>query len=67
MKVYLETIGCRLNQSEIEAMARQFSGRARIVASAEIADMAVLHLRGDGDAVNCAAVRDRPSARTGSS
>jgi hypothetical protein len=25
MKVYLETIGCRLNESEIEAMARSYA------------------------------------------
>ena len=24
MKIYLDTIGCRLNQAEIETMARQF-------------------------------------------
>jgi len=27
MKVYLETLGCRLNESEIESMARQFAGK----------------------------------------
>lgn len=44
MKIYLDTIGCRLNQSEIETMARQFraAGHA-IVASADLADMAVVN------------------------
>src|SRR5215468_12560014 len=44
MKIYLDTIGCRLNQSEIETMARQFrTAGHEIVASAEFADMAVVN------------------------
>ncbi len=44
MKIYLDTIGCRLNQSEIETMARQFRAAGHeIVASAELADMAVVN------------------------
>ena len=44
MKVYLDTIGCRLNQSEIETMARQFRAAGHeIVASADGADMAVVN------------------------
>ena len=44
MKIYLDTIGCRLNQSEIETMARQFRVAGHeIVASAETADMAVVN------------------------
>ena len=44
MKVYLDTIGCRLNQSEIEIMARQFRAAGhKIVASADEADMAVVN------------------------
>jgi threonylcarbamoyladenosine tRNA methylthiotransferase MtaB len=44
MKIYLETIGCRLNQSEIESMARQFRlAGHEIVASPEQADMAVVN------------------------
>jgi threonylcarbamoyladenosine tRNA methylthiotransferase MtaB len=44
MKVYLDTIGCRLNQSEIESMARQFRAAGHeIVATAEEADMAVVN------------------------
>jgi threonylcarbamoyladenosine tRNA methylthiotransferase MtaB len=44
MKIYLDTIGCRLNQSEIETMARQFRAAGHeIVASPESADMAVVN------------------------
>jgi threonylcarbamoyladenosine tRNA methylthiotransferase MtaB len=44
MKVFLDTIGCRLNQAEIETMARQFRAAGHeIVASAEQADMAVVN------------------------
>ncbi|NWG34624.1 MAG: MiaB/RimO family radical SAM methylthiotransferase [Chloroflexi bacterium] len=44
MKIYLDTIGCRLNQSEIETMARQFRAAGHeIVASPEAADMAVVN------------------------
>jgi len=44
MKIYLDTIGCRLNQSEIETMARQFRAAGHeIVGSPELADMAVVN------------------------
>ncbi|MBN1449886.1 MAG: MiaB/RimO family radical SAM methylthiotransferase [Anaerolineales bacterium] len=44
MKVYLDTIGCRLNQSEIETMARQFRAAGHeIVGTAGEADMAVVN------------------------
>ncbi len=44
MKIFLDTIGCRLNQAEIESMARQFRAAGHeIVASAETADMAVVN------------------------
>lgn len=44
MRVYLDTIGCRLNQSEIETMARQFRAAGHeIVASAGLADLAVVN------------------------
>ena len=44
MKIYLDTIGCRLNQSEIETMARQFRAAGHeIVAAADSADMAVVN------------------------
>jgi len=42
MKVYLDVIGCRLNQSEIERMAAQFRAVGHeIVASADLADVVV--------------------------
>lgn len=44
LKIYLDTIGCRLNQSEIEMMARQFRATGHeIVASAQGADLAVVN------------------------
>ena len=44
MKIYLDTIGCRLNQSEIETMARQFRAAGHeIAATADSADMAVVN------------------------
>lgn len=44
MKIYLDTIGCRLNQSEIESMARGFRAAGHEIAtSAEKADMAVVN------------------------
>ena len=44
MKIYLDTIGCRLNQAEIESMARQFRVAGHeIVAFAGMADMAVVN------------------------
>ncbi len=44
MKVYLRTIGCRLNQAEIDAMARQFRLQGHeIVEQAEHADHIVVN------------------------
>lgn len=44
MKIYLDTIGCRLNQSEIEAYARQFrAAQHTLVATPEEADLAVIN------------------------
>lgn len=44
MKIFLDTIGCRLNQAEIENMARQFRAAGHeIVAVADHADMAVVN------------------------
>lgn len=44
MKVFLDTVGCRLNQSEIEAMAGQFRAAGHeIVGAAETADLAVVN------------------------
>ncbi len=44
MKVYLDSIGCRLNQAEIEKFASQFHAKGHeIVASAAEADLAVIN------------------------
>jgi threonylcarbamoyladenosine tRNA methylthiotransferase MtaB len=44
MKIYLDTIGCRLNQSEIESMARGFRAAGHeIVTSAQMADLAIVN------------------------
>jgi threonylcarbamoyladenosine tRNA methylthiotransferase MtaB len=44
MKIYLDTIGCRLNQSEIETMAREFRAAGHeIVEAADLAEMAVVN------------------------
>lgn len=44
MKIFLDTVGCRLNQAEIESMARQFRAAGHeVVAGAEHADMAVVN------------------------
>jgi len=44
MKVHLNTLGCRLNEAELETWAEQFRGRgATIVTDAGDADLAVLN------------------------
>ena len=44
MNIYLDTVGCRLNQSEIETFARQFRCAGHtIVASAAQADLVVIN------------------------
>jgi threonylcarbamoyladenosine tRNA methylthiotransferase MtaB len=44
MRVYLETTGCRLNQSEIETLARQFRQAGHtVVQAAEEADLCVVN------------------------
>jgi threonylcarbamoyladenosine tRNA methylthiotransferase MtaB len=44
LKIYLDTIGCRLNQAEIEAYARQFRAAGHyLVARPEEADLAVIN------------------------
>jgi len=44
MRVYLEFTGCRLNQSEIETLARQFASAGHtIAASADEADLCVVN------------------------
>ncbi len=44
MKVYFDTVGCRLNQSEIERMAREFRTAGHMVVSnVTEADMVVVN------------------------
>lgn len=44
MKIFLDTVGCRLNQAEIEAMAQQFRAAGhQIVAAAGQADLVVVN------------------------
>lgn len=44
MKIYLDMVGCRLNQAEIEQMARQFRAqRHEIAKSADAADLVVIN------------------------
>jgi threonylcarbamoyladenosine tRNA methylthiotransferase MtaB len=44
MKIFLDTIGCRLNQAEIESLARHFREAGHeIVATAKDADLAVIN------------------------
>jgi threonylcarbamoyladenosine tRNA methylthiotransferase MtaB len=44
MKIYLDMVGCRLNQAEIEQMARQFRAQGHEIAdSAGVADLVVVN------------------------
>src|SRR5215470_11634101 len=44
MKVHLKTLGCRLNQSEIDSMAREFVRRGdQVIDTAEGADLFVIN------------------------
>jgi threonylcarbamoyladenosine tRNA methylthiotransferase MtaB len=67
MKIYLDTIGCRLNQSEIESMARGFRAAGHeIVAAADLADMAVVNTCAvTNDAVSVSRGKIRQIARAG--
>ncbi|HKJ37701.1 MAG TPA: tRNA (N(6)-L-threonylcarbamoyladenosine(37)-C(2))-methylthiotransferase MtaB, partial [Anaerolineales bacterium] len=67
MKIYLDTVGCRLNQSEIETMARQFRAAGHeIVATADLADMAVVNTCAvTNDAASVSRSKIRQIARAG--
>ncbi|MEO8357982.1 MAG: tRNA (N(6)-L-threonylcarbamoyladenosine(37)-C(2))-methylthiotransferase MtaB [Chloroflexota bacterium] len=67
MKIFLDTIGCRLNQAEIESMARQFRGAGHeIVASPDVADMAVVNTCAvTNDAASVSRSKIRQIARAG--
>jgi len=56
MKIHLRTLGCRLNQSEIETMARQFRGQGHeIVDDPALADHIIVN--------TCAVTQDAARAR----
>lgn len=67
MKIFLDTVGCRLNQSEIETMARQFRAAGHdIVASADQAEMAVVNTCAvTNDAASVSRSKIRQIARAG--
>ncbi len=67
MKVYLDTVGCRLNQSEIEMMARQFRAAGHeIVSLAQAADLAVVNTCAvTAEAASDSRAKIRHIARTG--
>jgi threonylcarbamoyladenosine tRNA methylthiotransferase MtaB len=67
MKIYLDTIGCRLNQAEIESMARGFRVAGHeIVASPAQADLAVVNTCAvTNDAVSVSRSKIRQIGRLG--
>ncbi|HEY2981328.1 MAG TPA: MiaB/RimO family radical SAM methylthiotransferase [Anaerolineales bacterium] len=67
MRVYLDTVGCRLNQAEIEVMARQFRADGHVMAaSAASADLAVINTCAvTNDAASESRRRIRHMARAG--
>jgi len=67
MKVYLDTIGCRLNQAEIERMAREFRAAGHeLVGAPEEADLAVVNTCAvTANAVGDSRQRIRQLARAG--
>ena len=67
MKIYLDTIGCRLNQSEIETMARQFRMAGHeIVPAPGLAEMAVVNTCAvTNDAASVSRSKIRQIARAG--
>ncbi len=67
MKIYLDTIGCRLNQAEIEQMARHFRAEGHtIVAEAAGADLVVVNTCAvTGEAAADSRQKIRQAARAG--
>jgi len=67
MKIYLDTIGCRLNQAEIESMAGQFRVAGHeIVASPDLAELAVVNTCAvTNDAASVSRSKIRQIARAG--
>jgi len=68
MKIFLDSVGCRLNQSEIEAYARQFHlAGHELVASPEEADLAVVNTCAvTAEAASDSRQKIRQAARLGS-
>jgi threonylcarbamoyladenosine tRNA methylthiotransferase MtaB len=68
MKIFLDSVGCRLNQSEIEAYARQFRQAGHeLVASPEEADLAVVNTCAvTAEAASDSRQKIRQAARQGS-
>ena len=69
MKIYLDTVGCRLNQSEIERYALQFRAAGHsLVSSAAEADLVVLNTCAvTGAAVSDSRQKARQASRAGAS
>ena len=69
MKIFLDTIGCRLNQAEIESLARQFRlAGNEIVAGAADADLVVVNtcsVTGEAASDSRAAIRRASRQTTG--
>ncbi len=69
MKVFLDTVGCRLNQAEIETIARQFRAAGHeIVASAAEADLTIVNtctVTAEAASDSRAAIRRAARAGTG--
>lgn len=67
MKIYLDTLGCRLNQSEIEAFANQFRAAGHsLVAQAAEADLVVVNTCAvTTEAVSDSRQKIRQAARAG--
>ncbi len=67
MKVYLDMVGCRLNQAEIEQMARQFRAEGHvIVPEASSADLVVINTCAvTGEAAADSRQKIRRAARSG--
>ena len=69
MRVHLDSLGCRLNQSEIESLGRQFRAAGNdLVATPEQSDLVVINtctVTRDAAAASRARIRPRPSTRAG--
>jgi len=65
MKIHLHAIGCRLNQAEIETMARQLAAGGHTLAGAAEADAVILNTCAvTAEAARAASSRSRTAATT---